>query len=109
MRQIDAIWLDEDNEGAYPVYAFEVEHTTRVRSGVDRLVEVPERYRARLFVVAPGEEERRTFEVLVRQSRFRKFRERLQFRDYTQLETLYNAAVRHDDFRSSFGVTHRWP
>lgn len=107
VRQIDAMWLVEDNDGAYPVYAFEVEHTTRVRSGMDRLVEIPERYAASLFVVAPGEEEQKIFNSLVNQSRFRNFRDRLQFRTYQQLDGLYNAAVRHEEVRSSFGVIAR--
>jgi hypothetical protein len=107
VRQIDAIWLAEDNDGAYPVYAFEVEHTTGVRSGMDRLLELPERYEVGLFVVAPGEDERKTFEGLVNQSRFRKFRGRLSFRDYQQLDSLYNMAVTHEEARSSFGVSLR--
>jgi hypothetical protein len=107
VRQIDAMWLAEDNDGVYPVYAFEVEHTTGVRSGVDRLVEIPERYSAKLFVVAPGEEERSTFNGLVRLNRFRKFRDRLLFRDYRELDSLYNAAVGHDENRKAFGVELR--
>jgi hypothetical protein len=104
VRQIDVIWLAEDNDGVYPVYAFEVEHTTKVRSGLDRLVEIPERYSVGLFVIAPGEDERRLFDSLVGQARFRRFRERMQFREYEQLETLYNIAVSHDEHRSTFGV-----
>lgn len=107
VRQIDAIWLAEDNDGVYPVYAFEVEHTTGVKSGMDRLVELPERYAVGLFVVAPGEDERKTFDGLVNQNRFRKFRSRLSFRDYQQLDSLYNTAVTHEEARSSFGVSPR--
>ena len=105
--QIDAIWLAEDNEGPYPVYAFEVEHTTKVRSGMDRLVEIPDRYKATLFVVAPGGEERELFDRLVLQNKFRRFRERMHFREYGELDSLYNAAVNHDTARSSFGVVPR--
>jgi hypothetical protein len=107
VQQIDAMWLIEDNEGPYPVYAFEVEHTTGVRSGIDRLVEVPERCGTSLFVVGPGEE-RETFQGLFTQNKFRKFRERLHFRDYGDLDSLYNAAVRHEEVRSSFGVAPRY-
>ena len=107
VRQIDAIWLDEDNDGAFPVYAFEVEHTTGVRSGIDRLVEIPERYRASLFVIAPGHDEQEAFDKLINQNRFRRFRERLRFRDYAQLQSLYNAAVEHDESRQAFGVLPR--
>lgn len=107
VRQIDAMWLAEDNDGVYPVYAFEVEHTTGVRSGMDRLVELPERYVARLFVVAPGEDERATFDGLIRLNKFRKFRERMRFRDYTELDALYNSAVKHEENSKAFGVSPR--
>ena len=107
VRQIDAMWLAEDNDGVYPVYAFEVEHTTGVRSGMDRLVELPERYAARLFVVAPGEDERSTFDGLIRLNKFRKFRERMRFRDYTELDVLYNSAVKHEENSKAFGVSPR--
>jgi hypothetical protein len=107
VRQIDAMWLAEDNDGVYPVYAFEVEHTTGVRSGMDRLVELPERYAARLFVVAPGEDERSRFDGLIRLNKFRKFRERLWFRNYTELDTLYNSAVKHEEDSKAFGVEPR--
>lgn len=107
VRQIDTLWLAEDNEGAFPVYAFEVEHTTKVRSGMDRLVEIPERYSTALFVVAPGDAERRRFDVLLNENRFRRFRKRLYFRDYPRLEALYNAAVQHDEVAASFGVSQR--
>lgn len=107
VSQIDAIWLNEDNEGPYPVYAFEVEHTTKVRSGMDRLVEIPDRYKASLFVIAPGEDERQLFDRFVVQNKFRRFRERMHFREYGQLDSLYNAAVKHDTALSSFGVVPR--
>lgn len=107
VRQIDAMWLAEDNDGVYPVFAFEVEHTTGVRSGMDRLVELPERYAARLFVVAPGDDERSLFEGLIKLNKFRKFRERIRFRDYTELDSLYNSAVKHDENSKTFGVQPR--
>lgn len=107
VRQIDAMWLAEDNDGVYPVYAFEVEHTTGVRSGMDRLVELPERYAARLFVVAPGEDERSLFDGLIKLNKFRKFRERMLFRDYNELDTLYNSAVKHEESSKAFGVSPR--
>ena len=107
VRQIDAMWLAEDNDGVYPVYAFEVEHTTGVRSGMDRLVELPERYAAGLFVVAPGEDERSLFDGLIKLNKFRKFRERMRFRDYTELDALYNSAVKHEENSKAFGVEPR--
>ncbi len=107
VRQIDAIWLEEDKDGPYPAYAFEVEHTTRVRSGLDRLTEIPRRYRIPLFVIGPTEEEKNLFELLVEQNRYRPFRPQLRFRNYNQLEDLFNAAISHDEIRGAFGVEPR--
>ena len=107
VRQIDAIWLSEDNDGVYPVYAFEVEHTTRVRGGMDRLVELPERYDVKLFIVAPGEDERATFNGLLKLNKFRKFRDRMRFRDYGELDELYSSAIKYDEKSKAFGVSPR--
>lgn len=107
VRQIDAIWLEEDKNGTYPVYAFEVEHTTKVRSGLDRLTEIPRRYQIPLFVIGPGKDEKKLFESLVEQNRYREFKQRLCFRDYGQLEHLFNAAVSHGEIRDAFGVAPR--
>lgn len=101
------MWLAEDNDGVFPVYAFEVEHTTGVRAGMDRLVELPERYAVRLFVVAPGEDERSKFDGLIKLNKFRKFRERMRFRDYNELDTLYNSAVKQEENSKAFGVEPR--
>jgi len=107
VRQIDAIWLEEDKNGTYPAYAFEVEHTTKVRSGLDRLTEIPRRYRIPLFVIGPGKDEKKLFESLVEHNRYHDFKPQLRFRDYRQLEHLFNAAVSHDEIRDTFGVAPR--
>lgn len=108
VRQIDAIWLEEDKDGPYPAYAFEVENTTRVRSGIDRLTEIPRRYRIPLFVIGPGDVEKHLFGSLVEQNRYRPFKPQLHFREYAELERLFNAAVSHDETRNSFGVAPRF-
>ena len=107
IRQIDTLWFDEDDHGLFPVYAFEVEHTTRVKNGLDRLLKIPSRFAVQFFVIAPGEEERSLFERLVSQTPFRRYREKFTFRAYSDLERLYNSAIRHDAERASFGLTER--
>ncbi len=107
IREIDAMWFGEDDYGLFPVYAFEVEHTTKVKSGLDRLLKIPKRYAVRLFVVGPGEEERNLFDRFVNQTPFRSHRDRFIFRLYSQLESIYNAAVRHETERQQFGVIER--
>ncbi len=65
------------------------------------------RYGVKLFVVAPGEDERSRFDGLIKLNKFRKFRERMRFRDYGELDTLYNSAVKHEENSKMFGVEAR--
>jgi hypothetical protein len=108
ISQIDVLWFDEDDHGLFPVYAFEVEHTTRVKSGLDRLLKIPRRYKPKLFIVAPGETERKIFERLISKTPFKAHSDRFSFRTYSQLSDLYNSAVRYEDCRSEFGVSARY-
>ncbi len=108
IREIDAMWLDEDEEGMFPVYAFEVEHTTKVKSGLDRLVKIPRRFATELFIIGPSAEERRLFDEYTGREPFRTFSVRFRFRLYKEVESLYGAAVDHAQRRDNFGVEERW-
>ena len=107
IKQIDVLWFDEDDDGLFPVYAFEVEHTTRVRDGMDRMLKIPARFPARLFVVGPGPREEELFERLLGQAPLSLYRHKFAFRHYSQLEGLYNLATKHDAKRDEFGLVER--
>ncbi|MFO7947248.1 MAG: hypothetical protein R6V19_10560 [Armatimonadota bacterium] len=108
IREIDVLWFAEDDYGPYPTHAFEVEHTTNVRDGLDRLLKIPERYRTELYIVAPSESEQSSFARYINQTPYRRHRDRFAFREYRQLDSLYNSAVVHDRSRRQFGVAERW-
>ena len=107
IREIDALWFDEDDYGLFPVYAFEVEETTRVKLGLDRLLKIPRRYPTRFFVVSPGTKEKDLFDQYVNQTPFRDFKDRFLFRLYEELEQLYNSALIHNERREKFGIIER--
>lgn len=107
IREIDTLWFDEDDYGLFPVYAFEVEETTRVKSGLDRLLKIPRRFPALFFVIGPSTKEKDLFEQYINQTPFRDFRDRFLFKLYEELEELYNAALIHNDRREQFGVIER--
>lgn len=108
IREIDAIWFDEDDYGLYPKYAFEVEETTRVKSGLDRLLKIPKRYAVYLFIVGPSNKEKELFDKFIRQTPFRRFENKFRFRLYGELELLFNSAIKHKEERDRFGVIERW-
>jgi hypothetical protein len=107
IREKDVLWFDEDDYGLFPVYAFEVEETTRVKSGLDRLLKIPRRFPTRFFVIGPTEKEKKLFNQYTNQTPFRSFKDRFLFRLYEELEKLYNSALVHNEQRERFGIIER--
>jgi hypothetical protein len=108
VREIDVLWLDEDDDGLFPVFAFEVEHSTKVKNGMDRLLKIPQRFPTRYFILGPSEEEKKLFDKCIAQTPFRNFRNKFAFHFYSELENVYNVAVEHATKRDSFGLVERW-
>lgn len=108
IREIDTLWFDEDDYGLFPVYAFEVEETTRVKSGLDRLLKIPRRFPTRFFIIGPSAKEKDLFDQYVNQTPFRDFKDKFLFRFYKELEELYNFALAHNNQRQQFGILERW-
>jgi hypothetical protein len=100
VREIDVLWFDEDDYGLYPVYA-------KVKDGLDRLLKIPRRFGASLFIVGPGEAELDLFNRYLTQTPFRDYRDRFRFRLYDQLQVVYNTAIQHAAQRADFGVVER--
>ncbi len=107
IREIDTLWFDEDDYGLFPVYAFEVEETTRVKPGLDRLLKIPRRFPTAFFIIGPTTKEKDLFDQYVNQTPFRGFKEKFKFRLYRELEELYNSALVHNGRRGQFGVIER--
>ncbi|HEY49451.1 MAG TPA: hypothetical protein G4O13_05335 [Dehalococcoidia bacterium] len=108
IREIDTLWFDEDDYGLFPVYAFEVEETTRVKSGLDRLLKIPRRFYTRFFIIGPSSKEKDLFNKYIYQTPFRDFQDRFTFRLYEELEELYNSALTHSEESADFGIIERW-
>ncbi|MDH5683783.1 MAG: hypothetical protein OEZ20_04905 [candidate division WOR-3 bacterium] len=105
--EIDTLWFDEDDYGLFPVYAFEIEETTRVKSGLDRLLKIPKRFPTQLFIIGPSEKEKDLYERYVNQTPFRDFKNKFLFRFYSELEKLYNTALTHHALKEGFSIKER--
>jgi hypothetical protein len=104
IREIDVLWFDEDDDGLFPTFAFEVEETTGVKSGLDRLLKIPQRYLVSFYIIAPTDKEKQLFNRYVNQTPFRSYKDRFSFQYYRDLEILYNSAVQHDKNQDQFGI-----
>ncbi|MDQ6631231.1 MAG: hypothetical protein M3Y82_05685 [Verrucomicrobiota bacterium] len=88
--------MAEDSEGLYPRYAFEVEHSTKIKDGLLRLLKIPERFRTELYVVGPGKEEAALFERYLQDSLFRQHANRFHFFPYSEVSDFYRNGVAFD-------------
>lgn len=96
VSQIDIIWFKDD----VPVFAFEVEHTTGVATGVQRLYQlVP--LKTELFVIAE-EKTRRLFDKFVDSNPYYTKRDQFHFKNYDQLEDYFNYASEFQAMNKAF-------
>ncbi|HAO80463.1 MAG TPA: hypothetical protein DCQ92_16140, partial [Verrucomicrobia subdivision 3 bacterium] len=80
----------------YPCYAFEVEHSTKVKDGLLRLLKIPERFHTELYIVGPGEEEAGLFRRYLQDSPFRQHANRFHFFQYSDVNNFYESGVSFD-------------
>lgn len=104
MRNTDVMWMAEDSEGLYPRYAFEVEHSTKVKSGLLRLLRIPDRFRAELFIIGPGDEESELFGRYMSESPFRQHADRFHFFRYEAVKSFYESGVSFDQHRREWRI-----
>jgi len=94
IKNIDVIWFEDE----FPVYCFEIEHTTEVTTGLVRLANVSQ-LNTKLFVVAPEE----VLEKFIRETKKLIFRRvRYIFRSYKDLISFYYRAESYVDTKEKF-------
>lgn len=88
VREIDVIWFDEDET---PKMCFEVEHTTDIVHGLDRLIQLQHVY-AKFFIVAPEEKRSKFKELTTSRYPYRRLLDHFRFISYDELAQFYEAA-----------------
>jgi len=104
IRTADVIWMAEDSEGLYPRYAFEIENSTKVRSGLLRLLRIPERFRTQLFIIGQGDDEEKLFDRYLKESPFRQHANRFRFFCYNQVSSFYDSGFKFQNHIESWGI-----
>ncbi|MGQ9513675.1 MAG: hypothetical protein ACUVTL_01255 [Thermoproteota archaeon] len=87
-KEIDVIWFNQDEN---PEYCFEVEHTTDIVHGLDRLIQLQHLY-VKFVIVAP-EDKRSKYEALLQRVQYRRIRDRFRFISYDELASLFESAA----------------
>lgn len=89
VKEIDVIWFDEDEN---PRMCFEVEHTTDIVHGLDRLIQLQHTY-AKFFIVAPEEKRLKFEDLTTHRYPYRRMRDRFKFISYNELAQFYENTV----------------
>jgi hypothetical protein len=95
-KLIDVIWVKDE----WPESFFEVEHTTNVKSGLQRMFQVL-KLDAKFFIVAPKTAHTK-FLRAINEAPFRKFKDKYRFRSYNELTKMFRVAIKHCDAHSDF-------
>ena len=85
-RMIDVIWFSEDEN---PKACFEVEHSTGISPGLNRLYQLMA-FRVKFFIVA-SKDDKKKFEREVRKAPYLVMRERFRFISYDKLLRFFEA------------------
>lgn len=111
VQQIDVLWFDEDEIDYYPAVGFEVENTTKVDTGLNRLAEIPRRFNTGLFIIGNDDKDRNRFNSLLTRNVYKPFQGRMQFATFDDVRHLYSVAsafhqarLDNDFVSAAFGV-----
>jgi len=96
IKNIDVIWLEDE----FPVYCFEVEHTTGVTTGLLRLYQTSQ-LNTKLFVIAPADVLGK-FETEMNKIPFNRIRDRYIFRSYEDLINFCHLAENYINSKNKF-------
>ena len=89
VKEIDVIWFGDDEN---PKICFEVEHTTDIVHGLDRLIQLQHIY-AKFFIIAPEEKRAKFEDVVTNRFPYRRFRHRFKFISYDELARFYEVTL----------------
>lgn len=96
-EQVDVIWFDKYNK---PVACFEVEHTTRVRTGLNRFVSL-DHHKIKFFIVAK-ENERSRFAKMMMKDPYNAMDNPVKFLSYDELVEVVRSALPFHDLRDKY-------
>ncbi len=88
-KHIDVIWFREE----FPLFCFEVEESTPVTNGLNRLADL-EKFKASMFIVG-SEEKKNKYKKEINRYSFRNIKKNTKFLDYNKLEEFYKITKKY--------------
>lgn len=94
--RIDVLWLRERDGELVPRFAFEVENTTKIIAGLNRLNTIPWWCQTRLLIVGEDEKQRRRYEGLLNDRTFKPYASRFEFKYFKEIRDLFETSKKFE-------------
>jgi hypothetical protein len=92
MAYIDVLWFSEIKGELRPRFAFEVENSTKVITGLERLNVIPDLFKTRLFIVGKDEKREKLFDKFLSAPTFKDQAGRFRFKYFEEIRELFTHA-----------------
>ena len=91
---IDVLWFETtSDDDLIPRCAFEVEHTTDVLNGINRLCQLPSFLKTQLFIVGPDDSKKALYDKHIQSSPFKANAPYFQYRYFEEVGPLFESAA----------------
>lgn len=101
IKLIDVLWFREEDGELIPHCAFEVEHSTNVLTGLERLNHLPKIFQTHLFIVGRDEPKKAKFDALMKSPTWKKNASRFNFRFFEDVHSVFSHAALYQQARDA--------
>ena len=100
IERIDVLWLRETDGDLIPRFAFEVENSTKVLAGLNRLNTIPRWFQTRLIIVGEDDKQKRRYDSYLNDRTFKPYANRFEFRYFEDVRKLFETSAAFDEARA---------
>jgi len=101
IERIDVLWLREIDGDLIPRFAFEIENSTKVLAGLNRLNTIPSMFPTRLFIVGEDDRQRKRFDDYLDSPTFKARADRFRFKYFNDVRQLFDISQAFDNARTA--------
>lgn len=92
LRLIDVLWFQEENGELLPRFAFEVENSTDVLTGLQRMSVIPRFFNVQRLIIGPNEAKQRRFNELLQTPAWKDYAPLFGFRFFGEVEQTFETS-----------------
>jgi hypothetical protein len=101
IQRIDVLWLAEVNGDLLPRFAFEIENSTKVITGLNRLNTIPSWFPTRLFIVGEDTSQKKRYADYLNGYTFKTHAERFKFKYFDDVRKLFQISETFNKARTA--------